>query len=131
MQRIKDFSKNLQSFNRENLRQQPKLPPAAEKSEIVISMRKQDSKRERMLEFSKQIPKPQVRNPKPFGNNDIIYDEDDDDTFDPGMPPRRNRGQGDGGNYSTSADDYRLQELEAKHNNGKKQIDAIRKQMGL
>ncbi len=40
LERIKEFSKNLQSFNRQTLSQQPKLPPAAEKRDIAISEQK-------------------------------------------------------------------------------------------
>ena len=40
LERIKEFSKNLQSFNRQTISQQPKLPPAAEKRDIAISEQK-------------------------------------------------------------------------------------------
>lgn len=40
LERIKEFSKNLQSFNRQTISQQPKLPPAAEKHDIAVSEQK-------------------------------------------------------------------------------------------
>mmetsp|Transcript_9617 Transcript_9617/g.13147 ORF Transcript_9617/g.13147 Transcript_9617/m.13147 type:complete len:378 (-) Transcript_9617:24-1157(-) len=116
--RVKEFAKNLQQFNHEHLRTQKKLPPSNEKFEIEIAQKKQESKRQKAIEFAKNIPKPKVNKSKDQDkdNEGVNYDEDGGGQFQ----------MGEG--YE---EDIKLQELEAKHVNSKKQIEAIRKAMGL
>ena len=112
--RVKEFAKNLQQFNHEHLRTQKKLPPSNEKFEIEIAQKKQESKRQKAIEFAKNIPKPKANKSK---------DQEGANNDDEG-----------GGQFQMGEgyeEDIKLQELEAKHVNSKKQIEAIRKAMGL
>jgi len=124
-ERIKEFSKNLQSFNKQVLLQQPKLPPSTEASSLVISKQLQESKRAKAVKFAKLIPKPKVQRKVQNNSNWKISDGaadkggyDEDSEYDAGYS---------GGQHENT----RLEELEAKHSEGKKQLDAIKKSLGL
>jgi hypothetical protein len=144
LERIKEFSKNLNNYNRQTISQQTKLPPSAEKHDITISQQKYNSKRQKAIEFAKNVPKPKVaaqpsqRQPldgsKVRGNGDYFDEFEADDGF--GYPSSSNNShQNVAGNMSFGGEEYkresRLLELEAQHNSSKAQIDAIRKNLGL
>lgn len=114
LQRVKEFARNLKQYNDSALIQQPKLPAAAEQVEINKSMQKLVSKRNKALEFARNIPKPK---PKP-----TVIDEVDNSGIDSTEKDV----------YGTfSHDAQRLAELEMKHAEKRKQIDAIKKSMGF
>ncbi len=117
LDRIKEFSKNLKNFNQESLQQQRKLPAPMEKADMVISAKKQESGRQRALEFARNIPKPKVASSKSAGS----------DKYD-GACDGLNIGMEMGDDY---AEDAKLQELESKHVQKRAQIEAIRRQMGI
>ena len=77
------------------------------------------SNRQKALDFAKNIPKPKIRAKAGEVGGTSDYYGDDNDTI------------AEGGADYYDADAYKLQELETKHMNSKKQIDAIRKQMGM
>ena len=56
--RIKDFSKQLNEFNKLNLLDQKKVPHSSEASGVEMCRKKMESNRERGMQFAKQIPKP-------------------------------------------------------------------------
>eukprot|EP01038_Epipyxis_sp_PR26KG_P014997 gene14997-20174_t len=77
MNRIKDFSNNLKSFNQVTLRNQQKLPAANEQNDMEIAKKKMDSKRLKAIEFAKNIPKPKIKNNKNNLNNNNMNNDDD------------------------------------------------------
>jgi hypothetical protein len=115
--RIKQFSKQLRDFNKDAIQQQPKLPSAVEQNDIEISKKKFDSNRIRAMEYARQVPKPKLK-PSDRGErishsaegnsqfaNDLYMDED-------------------------AFQAAKLQELEAKHQQGKARLEAIKKSIG-
>ena len=130
LERVKEFSRNLHSFNKQSIRQQPKLPPSSEKRGIEISKQKMESRRQKALDFAKKIPKPKAS---------------DNTAIQRGVPSELSSYQHsdfdsqemeDFGDLLMCSDpdaiaEKKLQELEARHQQGKLQIEAIRKTMGL
>lgn len=121
--RIKDFSKQLNNFNKINLSDQKKIPYSSEASGVEISRRKIESNRERAMQFAKQIPKP-VNKLKVDGIGRVEED---------------GTGTGSGADLYLQSDEYgqsyekatRLQELQAKHEDSRRNVQAIRKSMGM
>jgi hypothetical protein len=120
--RIKEFSKQLRHFNQDVITQQPKKPSAIEENDINIAKSKQDSTRQRALEFARNVPKPKVA-----PSNPVIH-----------VPARQSRSSDS--NRVESAGLYmdddameaaKLQELERKHEQNRAKMDAIRKSMAL
>ena len=133
LDRIKEFAKNLNSYNKQVLLQQSKVPPSQEALEMSIAKQKQESSREKAIEFARQVPRPR---PRPTRRRE--------EEGDSSCSPRRSanlRGEGVGDrdrdlHYSSKESSdlqapSRLEELEAKHNQGKKQVEAIKKSLGL
>ena len=102
--------------------------------DIEISKKKLESKRERGLKFSKHIPKPLIKTNITETTNNMSnrsYDGYGDE----------NGGGGEilDDSYMRRNDEYgmsyekasRLQELESKHNESKRNIDSIKKSLGL
>ena len=118
LDRVKEFAKNLHNFNHEHLRNQKKLPPSNEKNEMEIAHKKLESKRQKAIDFAKNIPKPKIPAAK-----DACGKQRGDDEESAGMS---NFDMGEG--YE---EELKLHELEAKHVNSKRQIEAIRKAMGM
>ena len=86
-----------------------------EKNEMEIEKKKLESKRQKAIEFAKNIPKPKIpQKEKNFNNEQLNHNKGGDFEMGEGYE-----------------EDLKLQELEAKHLNGKKQIEAIRKAMGM
>lgn len=128
--RIKEFSKNLNSFNKQQIRSSiadsRDYGDGPEKTAVK-------SAREKALDFSKNVPKPKVR---PAGALEIASTKHADS----------NNGYGTAAEeYCISADDNliqygmfdgigensRLQELQMKHGENKKKVDAIKKSLGI
>lgn len=82
---------------------------------MEIAQKKLESKRSKAMEFAKNIPKPKIKAAP-------VVDAVDESEVNGGG--RFEMGEG----YES---EIKLQELEAKHLNKKKQIEAIRKAMGL
>jgi hypothetical protein len=123
-ERIKEFSKQLRNFNQEVIMQQPKKPSSIEENDLTVAKGKQESNRQRALEFAKHIPKPKVApnysgkrgqpNTGPSGGGDL-------------------EGGNDGGIYmdDDAMDAAHLQELEMKHAQNKARMDAIKRSLAL
>lgn len=140
LDRIKEFSRNLQSYNRQVIGQQPKLPSAAEKHDIAVSEQKFNSRRQKAIEFAKNVPKPKVAvsdrraQPQQRGAGAGDYDDTEQgDQFGYGADTAQSRPYADtsmnmGADY---AKESRIMELEAQHNNRKIQMEVIRKTLGM
>ena len=123
-ERVKEFAKNLQDYNKQVLKQQRKLPPSSEASSIEASAKVLESKRAKALEFARHIPKPKVQpSTKNIGVANVSkgrhIPEDEayiiaNDEF--------------GGTYETAG---KLLSLEQKHEESRLQVDAIKRSMGL
>ena len=103
------FSKKLTEYNKQAFREQRKLPSSKEMSAMSIAKSKYDSKREKMLEFARQIPKPK---PKPI---------DEKEEFEHGYMTREDEF---GMSYEAA---MRMQELEAKHAQSQARVDSIKR----
>jgi len=118
---MKEFAKNLQSYNKQVLLQQKKLPSSSESSDIEVSKKKLSSKREKALEFAKHVPKPKVDTKKIKEQSSPLGIEIIDD------------------NYMLKGDQYgmdygeicKIQSLEAQHDEKKKQVEAIKRSLGM
>jgi hypothetical protein len=123
LERIKQFSKNLNTHNRDNMEVAPKAPKSSQSSEMVINRKKLESKRERALQFAKNVPKPKLKAQQEYECGTY-----DDDGYDDGFGM---------GKQSAAPDLYgmehehasRLDDLEAKHNDAKAQVEAIKRSM--
>lgn len=132
-ERVKEFSKNLNSFNKQQIREAA-TENCSNLSDRQTKAAEPKSSRDRAKEFSKLIPKPRVqRTPVVQG------------------PLKQHTESNDG--YGTAAEEYcistdheinllgipnnaiggnsRLQELQMKHGENKKKVDAIKKSLGL
>jgi hypothetical protein len=145
--RIKEFSKQLQEFNSQVSQNQRKLPSATEQNDLVVAKGKQESKRERAAQFAKQIPKPKlegVGRRKSYGDEptrklgdgydgmvgEYGGDENMMDYFDEenyyGAAGARNHHQ-----HHHAAEPSKLEQLQAKHAQSKRQVDAIKASIGM
>ena len=137
-ERIKEFSKNLLEFNQKVLQQQRKLPHSAESNSIVLAQKKIMSKREKALEFSKNVPKPKSsamlqpseapRRPKyrPSGSNGDYEADWAGKDFDHDYMTKESESHG-----MNEVEFRRLETLEQKHNDSQRQIAAIKKSLNL
>ena len=128
------------------LKEQKKLPSSSEKHDIEVSKQKYDSKAHRAKEFSKNIPKPVVvaaaapqKNDsavtKQQNRNNSYGDEvfSEYDGYDDNNYNTISRGAAAPSGTKYSQDDLaemKLQQLTAKHNQSKLQVESIRKAMG-
>ena len=128
LERIKEFSKNLQKFNQDALSVQRKLPDGNEMSEIEIAKKKMESKREKAITFSKNIPKPKRRSEGVTGVTGGARDR-------AGQRPSDESGLDDFADdelgMEPTSENSKLQELAAKHLESKRQVDAIKRSMGM
>lgn len=132
LDRIKEFSKKLQNFNKEVLSNQSKLPPSSEKHDIQISEQKFQSNRQKAIEFSRNIPKPKVksRDNNEYNLRNKEKGNDDGDNYDDNFDDHNDNNFKD--NYGiTNKEENRILELEAKHKQNKIQMEAIRKSLGM
>lgn len=101
--------------------QQRKLPDGNEMAAIEVSKKKCDSKREKAIAFAKNVPKPKIRIVKTdFQQGPGRRPADEMDPFDDyglGMEP--------------TAESSKIEELNAKHLESKRQVEAIKRSMGL
>ena len=127
--RVKEFSKNLNSFNRQIIK-----TSAQDSRDVNRGISRSDetkSAREKAIDFSKNIPKPKVRR-----------------SIRPDSTPKDYIESTNG--YGTTAEEYcmsqdcdeygilddnggsnRLQELQKRHGENKKRAEAIKKSLGL
>ena len=119
--RIKDFSKQLNEFNKVSLSDQKRIPYSSEASGIEISRRKLESNRERAMKFAKHIPKPSIKSKTDGVGSGKI---DEEGTTDDMYLQADEYGQ----SYEKAS---KLQELQAKHEDSRRNVQAIRKSMGM
>lgn len=106
-ERIKQFSKNLNDFNKVSI----KNNISADEKEAMKQV-KVVSKREKALQFAQNVPKPKViEKSSAMTNNN-------------GMKAGRNIGV-------ASAPTSKIDELTSRHQQSKMQVEAIKKSMGL
>lgn len=150
-EKVKEFSKQLRRHNQEQLLAQPKQIPASEQVSIEISTRKEDSKRTKMLEFAKNIPKPIVSSISAINSasnntqqvsqnrknrseiNSSRVSSEYDSSSGPGVSSKA-RGVGvSGGMYipDEEIEAARLDELERKHLMNKKKLEDIKKSLKM
>lgn len=101
-ERIKQFSKNLHEFNKANIKQ-----GISADEKLALRNVKAPSKRDKALQFAQNVPKPKVNVPKA---NDNV--------------PKRNVGV-------SVEKASKLDELTSRHQQSRKQVEAIKKSMGL
>lgn len=129
--------------------QQRKLPAASEMKDMAVAKSKLDSKRERALQFAKQVPKPavvskssEVQSDDHAGRDrdrDTSFDHEDsmgdyggdenmvacfDDTMYESTPQM-------GRSVVHQSEPSRLELLQAKHAQSKRQVDAIKASLGM
>ena len=121
-ERIKEFSKQLQDFNKKSIQVQKKLPSSSEVNSIEIEKMKLESKRIKALEFAKNIPKPKADKPLVLikGSNSTRALEEDDSYL--------MKNNDFGGDYR---DISKIESLEIKHEESRRQVEAIKRSMGL
>ena len=78
-ERIKDFSKQLQDFNKASLSEQRRLPQSSELSDVQVSKRRLESNRERAIQFSRGIPKPAIKLKNSNSNAEMKGDEEEEE----------------------------------------------------
>ena len=125
-ERIKDFSKQLQDFNKASLSEQRRLPQSSELSDVQVSKRRLESNRERAIQFSRGVPKPAIKLKNTNSNSTAERkgsEEEEGDEDD-------NKDDDDGWGLS-SAKASKLRELQLKHLESKKNIDAMKRSMGM
>lgn len=104
-ERIKQFSKNLNDFNRVSIRNNVSADEKESKNRVKVL-----SNREKARQFAQNVPKPKVNESK-------------------AVPPHGNKvGRNIG---VSSAPTSKIDELTSRHQQSKKQVDAIKKSMGL
>ena len=103
-----------------------------------MTKKRLESNRERALQFSKHVPKPKTKAELEGGEignggggrktND--YHDDDDDGYDDGYDDSYVKAANDqyGPSYESA---MRLQVLQAKHNDNRRNIQAIKKSVGI
>jgi hypothetical protein len=102
VERIKEFSKNLKVFNKN-------VMPKREISSTANEMNpKVESKTEKAIQYSQNIPKPKIKSNEPKV-----------------LEPKNI------GIASEVVEVSRLDELTSKHLQGRKQVDAIKRSLGL
>lgn len=141
--RVKEFAKNLQSVNRAALSQQKRLPSSEEAKGINISAVRLDSKRERALEFARHVPKPKVKSELSQGGDAVGDDECTDGEL---IVAARRKGARAARTDNDDDDDYmaehdvlggefaamsKLDELEARHQDSRRQVEAIKRSLGM
>ena len=109
---MKEFSKNLKDFNRQAM-------PRKESGETCASSRQQqeESKRDKAKKFAQNIPKPKVK-------TDLV-------TLNASEAAGAKGCRSNIGMSGNSVEVSRLEELTSKHMQSKKQVDAIKKSLGL
>ena len=140
-ERIKDFSKQLQDFNKASLSEQRRLPQSSELSDVQVSKRRLESNRERAIQFSRGIPKPAIKLKNSNSNSNAERKGDEEEEGEEEIEERFRRKNHsnnddddddyDGGWGLSSAKASKLRELQLKHLESKKNIDAMKRSMGM
>lgn len=110
---MKEFARQLNAVNRETLKRAPKVappPPTPDRKP------KGDSARDRALKFAQKVPKPKVKTQRAASADDA--------------GPRATGGGG-GRGPGRREPMTRVDELEAKHDQMRSDVDAIRREYGL
>ena len=121
LNRMKEFSKNLNNVNKTVISEQRRLPPSHEARDIKVNQDAQGSSRIRALEFSRNVPKPRIIRKDDNQHSDMQAQMEDDDHYVTSDDIY-------GSDYATNS---KMQALDNKHNDTKKQVDAIKKSLGL
>jgi hypothetical protein len=134
-ERIKEFSRQLRSFNQEQITQQSKLPSATEQNDLQKAKQKYESRRQRAIEFAKQIPKPKSSKEETdlgqdeySGGNTLFAAGQSRSSYSAGNM----NGVGGGGGLVMDEDAIhaaKLQELESKHMQSKAKMEAIKRSL--
>lgn len=120
LERIKEFGRNLRNFNQNILESQPKMPNGNEAHDLDVAKKQQESKRQRGLQFARNIPIPKVASTNANSSN--------------------NRGDSDDNAYmNITHEQYgmeskkakRLEDLEAKYADSKRNVESIKKSIGI
>ena len=122
-ERIKDFSKQLQDFNKVSLSEQRRLPHSSESSDVQLCKRRLESNRERAIQFSRGIPKPVIKLKNDAGERKGGEVDEVEERF------MKNSDENEWGLSDTKAS--KLRDLQLKHLESKKNIDAMRRAMGM
>jgi len=134
LDRIKEFSKNLQNVNKAVLSDQKKVPSASEMADIKVSKQKGGSNFARATEYARNVPKPKVVREEQSGPRAGRRPRAEDDGYAGSLEADGGEGhyvmQNDvyGADYATSS---KMEALDNKHLETKRQVDAIKKAMGL
>ena len=122
-ERIKDFSKQLQDFNKASLSEQKRLPQSSESSDVQLCKRRLESNRERAIQFSRGIPKPINKSKNDIAERKNGEEDEVEESF------AKNSNHDEWGLSDEKA--AKLRELQLKHLESKKNIEAMRKTMGM
>lgn len=122
-ERIKDFSKQLQDFNKVSLSEQRRLPQSSESSDVQLCKRRLESNRERAIQFSRGIPKPVNKSKNDNAERKSREEDEIEEKF------AKNSDHDEWGLSDAKA--AKLRELQLKHLESKKNIEAMRKTMGM
>lgn len=108
-ERIKEFSKNLKAYNKDTI---TKLKAEQDMYGDADDKKQQMSSRDKAIAFAKNIPKPKVKTP----SNDL----------------GNKNGMAMGNNVGVEVEPVNeLDELELKHLQSRKQVEAIKRSLGL
>jgi hypothetical protein len=138
-ERIKEFSKQLRQLNADVLTQQAKLPSASEQNDLQIARSKYESSRQRALDFARNnVPKPK----QPSYLNVEMADADNRNNRSRSAPPKNHNSQSMSRESSNDPNSNvgmlmdedafqaaKLQELEAKHQQSKMKMEAIKRSL--
>jgi hypothetical protein len=155
-ERVKEFSKNLQEYNKGEIQAHKKLPASTESRDLELSSNKQQSKTERMKQYGKRIPKPkgsdastvsskqtgaassgiplpsQGRRGGPFQSKlNSIYDDEEWNAKDDMMDESEQYLAAPDPSGMEMAAANRIDELEAKRGDSRRQIEAIKRSLKL
>lgn len=154
-ERVKEFSKNLQEYNKSEIQAHKKLPASTESRDLELSSNKQQSKTERMKQYGKRIPKPKgsdastvsskqtgaasgIPQPSrggrggPFQSKlNSIYDDEEWNAKDDMMDDSEQYLAAPDPSGMEMATANKIDELEAKRGDSRRQIEAIKRSLKL
>lgn len=151
-ERVKEFSKNLQEYNKNEIQTHKKLPNSIESRDLELSSARQQSKAEKMKQYGKSIPKPKGSDASTIttkhtgaanANNpsqdrgafrsklDSIYDDDEWNAKDDMMDDSEQYLAAPDPSGMEMAAANKIDELEAKRGDSRRQIEAIKRSLKL
>ena len=104
------------------------------RSDVQVSKRRLESNRERAIQFSRGIPKPAIKLKNSNSNAEMKGDEEEeegDEEIEERFRRKNHNDDDDDGWGLSSAKASKLRELQLKHLESKKNIDAMKKSMGM